>query len=240
MTRKVKSRLLIVLYSTVCSFALSLTHLSAASALNQGNRSSEAHSLESSASVESAPVSASTPFKGTSASPGTTDTTPVVPVTGLEVERYLGRWYDVRSIPNSFQRGCTNTTADYAVDDHDTLSVVNQCDKVNERGEWVELEVAEGKAWIKNSDNSVLKVSFACLFGYCFERFGGDYWVLGLGPINSEGLYSWAIVGTPSREFGWVLSREKNLDEATWTEIELLLRRQGYDPAGFATTIHNK
>lgn len=163
---------------------------------------------------------------------------PIRPVEGLELDRYLGKWFDIRSIPNSFQRGCTNTTAEYAREDGGTIAVKNTCEKVDASGQFQNFEEAIGRAWVKNADNSVLKVSFACIFGFCLESAAGDYWVLGLGPLDSSGLYSWAIVGTPNREYGWVLARTSKIDEATMAEIESAIVDQGYDPAEFNMTRH--
>jgi apolipoprotein D and lipocalin family protein len=169
---------------------------------------------------------------------GLKDADPVRPVEGLELDRYLGKWFDIRSIPNSFQRGCTNTSAEYNVEDGGTLEVKNTCDKVDSQGAFLKAEEAIGRAWVKNADNSILKVSFACFFGFCLESAAGDYWVLALGPIDSNGQYSWAVVGTPNREYGWVLSRSTFIEPATMTAIESAILDQGYDPNDFQMTRH--
>lgn len=162
---------------------------------------------------------------------------PVTAVEALDLKSYVGRWYDVRSIPNRFQKGCTNTTATYALNGDNSLRVENEC-TVNEDGERKVSRVV-GKAWIKNEGGSKLKVSFACLFGLCTELAGGNYWVLALGPIENE-LYSWAIVGEPKRKYGWVLSRTPTLSASAITEIESRLNEQGYDPTRFASTPQEK
>lgn len=166
------------------------------------------------------------------------DADPIRPVEGLELDRYLGKWFDIRSIPNSFQRGCTNTTAEYSREDGGTIAVKNTCEKVDSSGQFQKFEEAVGRAWVKNADNSILKVSFACILGFCLESAAGDYWVLGLGPLDANGLYSWAIVGTPNREYGWVLARTSIIDESTMAEIEAVILDQGYDPADFNMTRH--
>ena len=162
---------------------------------------------------------------------------PVTAVEELDLKNYLGRWYDVRSIPNRFQKGCTNTTATYSLNSDNSLRVENEC-TLNEDGERKVSRVV-GKAWVKNEGRSKLKVSFACLFGLCTELAGGNYWVLALGPIENE-LYSWAIVGEPKRKYGWILSRTTALSAAAMTEIESRLSEQGYDPSRFAATPQEK
>lgn len=162
-----------------------------------------------------------------------------IPAKGVRLDQYLGKWYDIRSIPNDFQKGCTNTTAEYAPEPEGTIRVTNSCRVVAEDGTFEKDTAIVGRGWVKNQDNSILKVSFSCVLGFCVEPLGGDYWILELGPVNIDGLYSWAIVGSPTRQFGWVLSRTPTLTDATMLEIETLLRTQGYNPDHFKMTPQN-
>ncbi|HRK08428.1 MAG TPA: lipocalin family protein [Pseudobdellovibrionaceae bacterium] len=157
----------------------------------------------------------------------------------VEIDRYLGTWFELRSIPNSFQRGCTYTSATYALNADSTLRVENTCVLRNEKGEVLESKRAIGQAWIENEGASKLTVSFARIFGRYVKMFGGDYWILELGPLNQDGLYSWVIVGSPGRDYGWILSRTKTLDVATMAELEARLQQQGYNPADFAWTMQD-
>lgn len=157
----------------------------------------------------------------------------------VELNSYLGTWFELRSIPNSFQRGCTNTSAQYALNADSTIRVENTCVLRNEKGEILETKKAIGQAWIENEGASKLTVSFARIFGRYVKVFGGDYWILELGPLNQDGLYSWVIVGSPGRDYGWVLSRTKTLDVATLAEIEARIQQQGYNPADFAWTMQD-
>lgn len=171
--------------------------------------------------------------------PTLANTTPR-PAPSVQLERYMGSWYDVRSIPNDFQRGCTNTMADYRIEASGALQVSNFCRVVDEQGTFEHATTVVGRGWIKNNAGSVLKVSFSCLLGFCAEKFAGDYWILELGPLNSAGLYSWAIVGGPTHEFGWVLSRTPTVSQATMDEIELRLRSHGYNPDSFRMTVQTR
>lgn len=162
------------------------------------------------------------------------------PATSVQLDRYLGKWFEIRSVPNTFQEGCTNTTAEYELEPEGTIKVTNNCRVVDTDGMFEKNTSVIGRGWVKNQDNSILKVSFSCVLGYCLENVSGDYWILELGPLNADGLYSWAIVGGPTRQFGWILSRESTIDDATMTEIETLLRAQGYNPAAFRTTLQNQ
>lgn len=161
------------------------------------------------------------------------------PTTGVHIDRYMGRWYDVRSIPNDFQKGCTKTVIDYSLEHDGTIRVANSCHVVSDDGIFEKDTTVLGRGWVKNSDNSVLKVSFSCMIGLCVETLGADYWILELGPLNHDGLYSWAIVGSPTRQYGWILSRTPSLDDATMEQIEVLLRAQGYNPDAFQMTVQN-
>ena len=106
-------------------------------------------------------------------------------------------------IPNSFQDQCVKgTTAKYILTEEGEIRVINSC--IDEDGE---VDEADGLARIVDKkSNAKLEVSFFSIFGW--RPIWGDYWVIGLDEN-----YQWAIVGTPSRKYGWVLSRTPTLDE---------------------------
>ena len=79
--------------------------------------------------------------------------------------------------------------------------------------------------------NAKLKVSFVKLFG--MSLFWGDYWIIGLHEN-----YEYAIVGTPGRKYGWILSRRKQLSQEDLNQAFTILREQGYDPEAFEMTSH--
>lgn len=143
-------------------------------------------------------------------------------VASVDVNRYLGTWYQQALIPNRFQSMCvSNTRATYAIDGKD-LSVLNQCTGADGKP-----EVATGVAKIvEGSNNAKLRVSF-------FRPFYGDYWVLALDPD-----YQWVLVGSPTREYGWVLSRNANLDDATYGQILNRAAALGYDKTRFERSLH--
>lgn len=147
---------------------------------------------------------------------------PLPTVASVDVQRYVGTWYQQALIPNKFQAICiSNTRATYAVDG-DGLTVLNQCR--NAKGE---VEEAKGVAKIvEGSNNAKLRVSF-------FRPFYGDYWVLALEPN-----YQWALVGAPSRKFGWVLSRSAQLDDATYSAILDKAAALGYDKTQFVRSLN--
>jgi len=119
-------------------------------------------------------------------------------VTGFELDRYLGTWYEVARLDHSFERGMSNVTANYSMRDDGGVSVVNRGYKVV-KGEWDE---ATGKAYfIGDTDVGQLKVSF-------FGPFYGGYNVIELDKDN----YQYAMVAGPDRSYLWILTRTPNPD----------------------------
>lgn len=147
---------------------------------------------------------------------------PVV-VDSVDLGRYTGTWYEIARIPNSFQSKCAmNTTATYSLLSDGEVEVVNRC--VESDGDE---SVARGIAKVvDNSANAKLKVSFVSILG--IRLFWGDYWIIGLDED-----YRYAVVGTPTRKYGWILSRSPELSPADMDVINRILRKQGYDPAKF-------
>lgn len=147
----------------------------------------------------------------------------------VDLEKYVGLWYEIAKIPNRFQRKCVgNTTAFYSFREDGRIDVVNRCSK--EDGDPIE---AKGIAKVLDKkSNAKLKVSFVRFFS--FSLFWGDYWILELGEE-----YDYVIVGTPNRKYGWILSRKPSLPQDRLNRIFMLLRYQGYNPADFEMTVHS-
>ncbi len=143
-------------------------------------------------------------------------------VASVDVTRYLGTWAQQGMVPNKFQKMCaSNTTATYAKDG-DGLSVTNRCKDVDGKP----VEVVGVAKIVDGSNNAKLRVSF-------FRPFYGDYWVLALDPD-----YQWVLVGDPTREFGWVLSRAAKLDDASYNAILDKAQALGYDKTRFVRSIN--
>jgi apolipoprotein D and lipocalin family protein len=151
---------------------------------------------------------------------------PPTPVAHVDLERYVGLWYEVAKIPNRFQKQCVRgTTARYAIREDGRIDVVNSC--VTEDGT---LDEAKGLAKVVDTtSNAELEVNFFRLLG--LRLFWGDYWIIGLGDD-----YEYAIVGTPDRKYGWILSRTPEITPELRARIDGELRAQGYDPADFESS----
>ena len=117
----------------------------------------------------------------------------VTVVTGFEIDRYLGTWYEIARLDHSFERGLSAVTANYSLRDDGGVRVVNR--GYNEKtGEWDE---AIGKAYFVGASNiGQLKVSF-------FGPFYGGYNIIEL----DESGYQYSLVAGPDRDYLWILSR---------------------------------
>lgn len=148
---------------------------------------------------------------------------PPITVKYVDLKKYVGLWYELAKIPNSFQDQCVkNTTAKYTLTEDGEISVTNCC--IDKDGE---LDAADGVVRVVDKKtNAKLEVSFVSFLGW--RPFWGDYWIIGLDEN-----YQWAIIGTPNRKYGWVLSRSQKLDETTMDNIFKIIKEQGYDPKKF-------
>lgn len=151
---------------------------------------------------------------------------PPRPVGRVDLDRYMGRWYEIAAMPNFFQRNCArDTTATYTLRDDGLVGVTNRC--VRASGE---ADQAEGVARVADpATNARLEVSFVSLLGV--RLFWGDYWVIGLGED-----YEYALIGTPSRRWGWILARDPHPSEAQIQSWLTELKGQGYKPDDFVRT----
>ena len=154
---------------------------------------------------------------------------PLQVVPSIDLAKYCGTWYEIARIPNRFQKECAgNVTATYTLLDDGSVRVVNRCRKAN--GEMTE---AEGKARRKSEDEpaSKLEVRFAPAVLSIFPFVWGKYWIIDLAPD-----YSYAVIGEPSRQYLWVLSRTPALGNDVYGAILERIRGQGYDPAALVMT----
>jgi apolipoprotein D and lipocalin family protein len=141
----------------------------------------------------------------------------------VELARYLGTWHEIASFPQSFQRGCTASTATYSLRDDGQLDVVNRCRLGSPDGKGKE---ARGRARIVDrTTNAKLEVSF-------FRPFWAPYWIIDLAQD-----YSYAVVGHPGRDYLWILSRTPTMSLDTYRTILAHLQSQGYDTSRLVTTV---
>lgn len=136
---------------------------------------------------------------------------PLPTVQQVDLDRYLGTWYEIARYEHSFEKGCTDVSATYSLREDRKIKVENRCTKNGKP------DVAIGKAYATDETNSKLKVSF-------FGPFYGNYWIVML-----DDAYSYAVIGEPSREYLWILARKPQLDQTTLNGILEKLPTLGYD-----------
>lgn len=140
---------------------------------------------------------------------------PLQTVSHVDVNRYMGKWYEIASFPQWFQKNCTAVSATYTLRKDGDVDVLNECRDKTLDGK---LRSAKGKAWIVDREsNARLKVRF-------FWPFSGDYWIIDLGAE-----YQYAVVGHPKRNYLWILSRSRQMDPAVYDQILERLKQHHYD-----------
>ncbi len=146
----------------------------------------------------------------------------------LDLQRYLGKWHEIATIPQFFQRKCVrDTVAEYSLLESGELRVENTCTREDGGRDKIEGRARRPDA----AAEAKLEVSFVKLFGEYRFWAGGDYWVIELDPN-----YQWVVVGHPSRRYGWVLSRKQVLPVEVIAEIIGRVKAQGYDACQFFVT----
>jgi apolipoprotein D and lipocalin family protein len=143
-------------------------------------------------------------------------------VPNVDLNKYAGKWYEISSYPQRFQKGCNCTTAEYTLSEKGYVIVENRCkrDSINGKQSYI-----NGKAFVvKNSGNAKLKVQF-------FWPFKGDYWIIDLADD-----YSYAVVSNPNKKYLWILSRTPKMEDVTYQQILTRLKEKGFDLLKLAIT----
>ncbi len=139
----------------------------------------------------------------------------LVTVSNVDLNQYMGKWYEIARLPNSFEKNLTCISAEYSLMENGRIKVDNQGRLLKNTNE-IKQSVGEAKLPDTNYPGR-LKVSF-------FKPFWGPYYIFELDEA-----YTYSLVGTPSRKYFWILSRTTSLDQET---MEYLLKRakeEGFD-----------
>ena len=134
--------------------------------------------------------------------------------TKVDLQKFIGKWYEIVRNPAPFQKGCICSEANYSIQKDGNVGVVNSCLKDDNSS-----TTAEAYATSQNDFNTKLRVFFNKNV-----PVGGNYYIVKI----SEG-YSYMLVGEPCRNFFWILSREKTLDQAIVDSLLNTAVEQGYD-----------
>lgn len=142
----------------------------------------------------------------------------------VDLVKYSGKWFEIASFPQVFQKGCHNTTAEYTLSNKGYVIVKNECNKDSLTGKQTSIK---GKAFVqKNSGNAKLKVQF-------FWPFRGKYWIIDLADD-----YSYAVVSHPNKKYLWILCRTSTIDNTIYQQIIERLKQKGFDLSKLQKTKH--
>ena len=149
-------------------------------------------------------------------------------VDSVDLTRYAGTWYEIGRLPMYFQRNCaSDVTANYAQkSDGSGITVTNKC--VDEDGADI---TAEGLAKTADDTGSKLKVTFLPSWIRWLPVGRADYWVLA-----RDADYKTALVGTPDKDYLWLLARSPNVSQETYSKYRQIAEQQGYDLKEFKLT----
>lgn len=155
---------------------------------------------------------------------------PVTPVPSVDIQRYLGQWREIASIPQWFNVLCArDTTATYALNTDGTVAVTNRCaSPLNTT------ITARGRARVLDAQtNAQLQVTFVNAFGQWFYPGPAEpnYVIMGLDPN-----YGWAVVGDPQRTSAFILSRQVALTPAQRSTVLGILAENGFDACKLQVT----
>jgi apolipoprotein D and lipocalin family protein len=150
----------------------------------------------------------------------------VVAVKDFELDRYLGKWYEIARLDHSFERGLSNITAEYSLRDDGGVKVINSGFS-KEDNEW---QQAEGKAYfVEETDSGHLKVSF-------FGPFYGSYIVFELEKKD----YQYAFVSGPDTSYLWLLARTPQVDEKVTEQFVKRSQELGFDTSKLIYVEHDR
>jgi apolipoprotein D and lipocalin family protein len=149
----------------------------------------------------------------------------VSPVNDFELPKYLGKWYEIARLDHSFERGLTQITAEYSLNDDGGVKVVNRGFSM-ENNQW---EAAEGKAYfVGASDVGHLKVSF-------FGPFYGSYIIFDLDKAN----YQHAFISGPNTDYLWLLSRTPTVSSKTLQTFKQMAKNKGFITENLILVTHD-
>ncbi len=149
-------------------------------------------------------------------------------VDSIDLKKYAGTWYEIGRLPMYFQRNCaSDVTATYVEKtDGSGIKVINQCKAQDGSG-----ITAEGLAKPADTTGSKLKVTFLPSWIRWLPVGRADYWILA-----HDADYKTALVGTPDKDYLWLLARLPNVSQETYAKYRQIAQQQGYDLKEFKLT----
>lgn len=146
-------------------------------------------------------------------------------VENVDLSKYMGTWYEIGRLPNSFEKGLKCITASYSLKENGKVAVLNQGHKISDPSK---KSKALGTAWLPDPKvTGKLKVRF-------FWPFSGDYWILDLDKD-----YSRVLIGSPSRKYLWILCREPLLDKQETDNLLKIAEELGFNTSAMVWVDHD-
>ena len=147
------------------------------------------------------------------------DRVPLKTVPALDIEKYLGRWYEIARFEHGFEKKLVGVTAEYSMRRDGRIQVLNSGFKHTLGGPYVK---AKAIGWrVDDAVPGALKVRF-------FHLFAADYLVFGLDDEH----YSWAVVGDNDRSNLWFLARNAEISSELLEKMKGIALDQGYNLSG--------
>ena len=131
-------------------------------------------------------------------------------VKSVDLNRYLGSWYEIAKYDHYFERDLDYAMARYTLRDDGKIDVLNTGIKDG--------RAKDAKGIAKTTDvPGLLRVSF-------FGTFFSDYRIMMLDED-----YQYVLVGGSTDKYLWILARTPQLDDATRSLILAEADQRGYD-----------
>ena len=160
----------------------------------------------------------------------------------VELPRYLGNWYEYARTPNEFEDNtlardgksfgpCFAARTTYRADGDDAIRLKNSCERRASDGSTI-TESITGRAVLRaGTQGRKLQIAFGSGVAQFFQRIisggGFDYWIYCIGPVNGDGLYDWAVVSGPKKDYIFVLTRTREIAKAVRSKILRCSAEQG-------------
>ncbi len=151
---------------------------------------------------------------------------PLQTVPHVDIPRYMGDWYVIANIPYFAEKDCVDSIESYALRPDGKIDNWFTC-----RKKTFDAPLKRKASAIATIEDTATNATWSVRF---FKVISVKYLILDLDPN-----YQWVAVGHPSRRYGWVMSRSKQMTEQTYQAILEKLRTEGYDTAKFQKVPQN-
>nr|BFD31545.1 hypothetical protein GTC16762_11630 [Pigmentibacter ruber] len=149
----------------------------------------------------------------------------------LDLQRYLGKWFEQARLPTFFQKDCNSSTAEYSKNEDGSIKVLNTCIKSDGS-----IKDIVGKAKVDHKDPSgrSLLVSFNWVTDIVNFFKGVNYYVYFI-----DDAYKYAVVGTPKKDMLWILTRDERIEPETLKKLLEIAEKNGFNLDNLIYDIRN-